>query len=261
MTSRNLLRPLNRAVLRMIPIGAVKAMNRGLRSLAAGGHWLQQELQWRVAKHPPEWYDHFCDQHWRWAVSRNPMSWERGIIGLLGMQPGARVLDLCCGGGFFANRFFSTRAAHVTSVDFDPEAIKHARRNFKAPNVDYLCADIRTAMPQGTFDNVAWDAAIEHFTEEEMTNILANIKSRLTPEGILNGYTIIARPDFKGHEDHEHEFATREELAGLLKRYFKNVLILSTGYSDQFEKRDNLYFFASDGPVPFCDSWPSVLRA
>ena len=246
--------------MRLVPIGLVQATNRRLRAMTAMGHRFQQELQWRVAKHPPEWYDHFCDQHWRWAVSRNPMSWERGIIGLLGIKPGARLLDLCCGGGFFANRFFSTRAAQVTSVDFDPAAIRHAKKNFRAPNVEYVCADIRTAMPQGSYDNVTWDAAIEHFTEQEMDQILTNIKSRLVPDGILNGYTIIARPDFKGHEDHEHEFATREELANLMKRHFKNVLILSTGYEDQFEKRDNLYFFASDGPVPFDSGWHDVLR-
>lgn len=235
-------------------------MNRGLRAMTAMGHRFQHEMQWGIINHPPEWYDHFCDQHWRWAASRNPMSWERGIIGLLGIKPGARVLDLCCGGGFFANRFFSTRAAHVTSVDFDPDAIRHAKRNFQAPNVEYLCADIRTGMPPGSYDNVTWDAAIEHFTEAEMDQILANIKSRLVPDGILNGYTIIARPDVKSHEDHEHEFTSREELANLMKRYFKNVLVLSTGYEDQFEKRDNLYFFASDGPVPFDSGWPYALR-
>jgi 2-polyprenyl-3-methyl-5-hydroxy-6-metoxy-1,4-benzoquinol methylase len=263
MKTRRILKPVYHALLpaiRLIPVGLVKSLNHGLRAVTARSHWFQQELQWRIAKHPPEWYDHFCDQHWRWAVSRNPMSWERGIIGLLGMRPGARVLDLCCGGGFFANRFFSIRASQVTSVDFDPQAIRHAKKNFRAPNVEYLCADIRTGMPQGTFDNVAWDAAIEHFTETEMAQIITNIKKRLTPEGVLNGYTIIERPGFKGHDDHEHEFANREELATLLKQYFKNVLILSTGYQDQFEQRDNLYFFASDGAVPFDPSWPSALR-
>jgi 2-polyprenyl-3-methyl-5-hydroxy-6-metoxy-1,4-benzoquinol methylase len=263
MTAKKILKPFYHAslpVLRLIPIGLVQGLNRGLRALTAQSHRLQQMLQWRIAKHPPEWYDHFCDQHWRWALTRNPMSWERGIIGLMGMRPGARVLDLCCGGGFFANRFFSTRASQVTSVDFDPNAISHAKKNFHAPNVEYVCADIRTGMPNGTFDNVAWDAAIEHFTEVEMAQIITNIKNRLTPEGVLNGYTIIERPGFKGHEDHEHEFASREELAVLLKKYFKNVLILSTGYQDQFEQRDNLYFFASDGAVPFDPSWPSALR-
>jgi hypothetical protein len=39
-------------------------------------------------------------------------------------------------------------------------------------------------MPEGIFDNVIWDAAIEHFTEEEIDGIMKNIKARLKPNGI-----------------------------------------------------------------------------
>lgn len=243
-----------------IPLPLVKFVNRTLRATAAQTHKLQFKIEWGGVKHPPEWFDHFIDQYWRWKRSSNPMSWERGIFGLMAMKPGCRVLDLCCGGGFFAHHFFSTRASKVISVDFDPAATKHAKRYFHAPNVEYHCADIRTDMPKGEFDNVVWDAAIEHFTEEEMDGILNNIKQRLTPNGVLNGYTNVARPDGISHADHEHEFASREELATLLQRYFKNALIISTDYKDEFETRGNLYFFASDDAVPFDPNWGNFLR-
>lgn len=56
----------------------------------------------------------------------------------------------------------------MVACDFDPKAIWTENRKNKAPNIDFVLADIRTDMPQGTFDNIVWDAAIEHFTEEEL---------------------------------------------------------------------------------------------
>ena len=153
-------------------VPAVKAFNRMMRRLVGFGHKLAvRGVKWRVDP-SPEWYDHLMFQYWLWPVSRNPMSWERGIFSMVPMQNGCRVLDLCCGGGFFAHHFFSSRASKVISVDFDPEAIAHAKTNFHAPNVEYRCADIRTDMPDGIFDNIVWDAAIEHFTLEETAKLL-----------------------------------------------------------------------------------------
>jgi len=36
-----------------------------------------------------------------------------------------------------------------------------------------------------------WDAAVEHFTETEITSLMSRIKAVLTPSGTLSGYTII----------------------------------------------------------------------
>lgn len=240
-------------------LGALKAMNRLLRRVDAAGHKLQFEAEWRVTP-VPEWYDHLIDQHWKWHFTRNPLSWERGVMGMLAMKPGCRVLDLCCGGGFFAHHFFSSRAASVVSVDFDPSAIAHAKRNFNAPNVDYRCCDIRTDMPAGEFDNVVWDAAIEHFTEQEISAILANIKQRLAPSGMLNGYTLVEKPTGKSLVHHEYEFKSKEELASVLKKVFKNALVVESTSHDAIEDRHNLYFFASDGMLPFDPGWKSAVR-
>jgi SAM-dependent methyltransferase len=90
-------------------VPAVKAINRLMRRLVGYGHKLQFEAEWRIDP-TPEWYDHLIFQHWLWHLSRNPMTWERGIFSMLPMKNGSRVLDLCCGGGFFAHqilkRFF-----------------------------------------------------------------------------------------------------------------------------------------------------------
>jgi cyclopropane fatty-acyl-phospholipid synthase-like methyltransferase len=86
------------------------------------------------------------------------------------------------------------RVGSILSVDFDPKAINHARKHFRAENVTYELADIRTQMPEGIFDNIVWDAAIEHFTETEIADLMSNIKKRLTPTGILSVFTSTPSP-------------------------------------------------------------------
>ena len=168
------------------------------------------------------------------------------------MRQGARVLELCCGDGFNAHHFYSIRAGSIVSVDFDPEAIRAAQRNFEAPNVAYRVADIRTQMPEGTFDNIVWDAAIEHFTEAEIRQLMTAIKSRLTRGGVVSGYTIVEREAGKSHHEHEYEFKSKEDLLRLLQPYFRNVRIFETIYPS----RHILYFFAGDADLPFDEAWP-----
>jgi SAM-dependent methyltransferase len=240
-------------------VRVLKAYNRLMRGLVGVGYKLQFEAEWRIDP-TPEWYDHLIHQYWLWPISRNPMSWERGVFGMLPMTNGCRVLDLCCGGGFFAHHFFSSRASSVISVDFDPVAIAHAKRNFRSPNVEYRCCDIRTEMPEGAFDNVVWDAAIEHFTLDESEKLLRDIKTRLGHKGILSGYTIVEKVTGKSLSHHEYEFKSKEELAEFLKRYFVNVLVFENISRDLFEERRNLYFYASAGSLPFDREWQGGVR-
>lgn len=248
-----------RLVRRCNLVPAVKAFNRAMRSLVGVGYKLQFQAEWRIDP-TPEWFDHLIHQYWLWPISRSPMSWERGVFSMLPMKEGCRVLDLCCGGGFFAHHFFSNRASSIISVDFDADAIAHAKRNFRAPNVDYRCADIRTNMPDGTFDNIVWDAAIEHFTLEETAKLLLDMKQRLGSNGVLSGYTLVEKPTGKSLEHHEYEFKSKEELADILKRHFANVRVFENISKDKFERRHNLYFYASDGQLPFDVDWPSMVR-
>jgi hypothetical protein len=141
-----------------------------------------------------------------------------------------------------------------------PAAIAHAKANFHAPNVEYRCADIRTDMPEGSFDNVVWDAAIEHFTEEEIGQILKKIKERLAPDGNLSGYTLVEKATGKSLSYHEYEFKSKEELAAVLKKYFDNVFVFENVSRDYLEERGNLYFFASDGVLPFDLDWSQQVR-
>jgi SAM-dependent methyltransferase len=168
------------------------------------------------------------------------------------------VLELCCGDGFNSRNFYSLRSRKVVACDFDPLALKTARRKNSAPNVEYLLADIRTDMPGGAYENIVWDAAIEHFTPEETDKLLQDIHARLAPGGILSGYTIVERASKeKMLTHHEYEFKNKEDLLRFLAPRFQRAVVFETIY----ESRHNLYFFASDGPLPFDPEWPHAVRS
>lgn len=244
----------------LLPVGPILVLNRALRALVSACHRLQFLRQWRLAAQPPHSFDPFIDLYWRWNLTRNPMSWERGSFGLLAMKPGCRLLDICCGEGFYTHHFYSSRAGAIVAIDYNSKAITHAQRNFPAPNIEYVCGDIRTDLPKGPFDNVSWDAGIEYFTRDEIDGILSAIKARLTPEGILSGYSV------RGTDDDDHKVSlgqkfgasSPEALYQVLAQSFRNVTILRTAHTDPFQERTNHYFFASDGPLPFGENWPDL---
>ena len=89
-------------------------------------------------------------------------------------------------------------------------------------------------MPEGKFETIIWDAAIEHFTLDEIAKILEDIKSRLADDGILSGYTIVEKADgTKSLSHHEYEFQIKGELLRLLSPYFRNVTVFETEYPDR----------------------------
>jgi SAM-dependent methyltransferase len=245
-------------------VGVSQQISRISRGFAKVTHRFQFWVEWGVDN--PEYFDHYLDQYDTWGSTRNSLSFERGVYSNLAIQAKMgvsnegrlpRVLELCCGDGYMAHLFYSLNSSEIVGVDFDPHAISRAKRVHNAENIEYVCADIRTDMPQGNFENIIWDAAIEHFTETEIDKIMNSIKSRLSEDGILSGYTIKedhSSGEFHLHQ-HEYEFHDKEDLARFFKPYFKNIQVVETVYPN----RTNFYFYASDGFLPM-DS-PSVLTS
>lgn len=226
----------------------LKTLNRGLRRFSAMTHYFQYVLEWGV-RPVPGWFDHYLDLHYLWHKTRTPLSWERGIFNLLAISEGAKVLELCCGDGFNAYYFYSIRASCIVALDLDAEAIQSAGRYYVAPNLHYAVADIRTQMPDELFDNIVWDASLEYFTEAEIEQLMRDIKARLGVDGVLSGYSIVQN---YRHDEHKYIFRSKEDLLGFLQPYFRNVRIFETRYPS----RHNLYFFASEGGLPFDAEWP-----
>lgn len=210
--------------------------------------------QWGLGT-PPEHFDHSIDLHWKWTKTGASYWLERGVFGGLALK-GGDVLELSCGDGFNAKHFYADRSRSVTACDFDPAALKTARAKNAAANVRFVLADIRTDMPEGQFSNVVWDAAIEHFNHNEIGHILGEVKRRLEPGGILSGYTLAEKDDGRAHlHTHEIEFSGMADLKALLTPHFANVRVFETVHPE----RHNLYFWASDGEVPFAPGWARAI--
>lgn len=237
-------------------LGILKSMALLSRNLTQFMHEVQLKFEWFIPP-VPEWHNHFNDQFYQFRKDRNPLWTERGVFNLLAMKDQAKVLELCCGDGFNAYHFYSVRASSIISVDFDQNAITHAKRYNQVHNVEYRLCDIRSEMPEGKFDNVIWDAAIEHFTQDEIDNVLKSIKERMTNEAILSGYTLKENEAGKGLIYHEYEFKSKEDLLRFFTPYFKNVKVFETIYP----WRHNFYFYASDGILPFDTSWEKQIRS
>lgn len=236
--------------------GVFGAEARIAAAWAARAHRRLFRAQWAM-KPEPEWFDHSIDLYAQWLADRNPMWLERGVFGGLALK-GGDVLELACGDGFNTRNFYSLRSRRVIACDFDATAIDTARRKNGAPNVEFRLADIRSAMPEGAFDNIVWDAAIEHFTPAEISSIMGSIKARLRPGGVLSGYTIV-EPEHGGKHLHTHEYEFRDmaDLHRFLAPHFKHVKVFETVYPT----RHNLYFWASDAVIPFAPEWSGQFPA
>lgn len=221
---------------------------------ASSAHRRLMDIQWYLPPQP-EFFDHQIDLFYQFLARRNSLWVERGVFSSLTLR-GGRVLEIACGDGFNARNFYSLRSERVVACDSDPKAIRTALKKNSATNIEFLLSDIRTEMPEGKFENIIWDAAIEHFTSDEIEKILDGIKLRLTDDGILSGYTIVEKADgIKSLSHHEYEFKSKEDLLRFLSPHFRNVTVFETVYP----KRHNLYFWASDGILPFGPGWSKAV--
>jgi SAM-dependent methyltransferase len=221
-----------------ILVPSLRRLNAGVRALSSGLHHLQYRLEGLLLS-SAEWFDHEIDVHWQWVARQRYMFLERGVLNTLVIRPGASVLEVCCGDGFYAHRFYAERAGQVLAVDHNQAALRHARRFHGRPNIEYRACDIRQGVPQGPFENIVWDAAIPHFTQAELATILRSIHGALVSGGVLSGYTEITPDEYSYNK---LRFDGPEDLADLLAREFPHVAVFETPGAE----RRNLYFFASD---------------
>lgn len=191
---------------------------------------------------PPEWFDHRADLY-LWPELRRPLWVERGVFSREVMRPGCRVLDICCGDGFFPFAFYAGTAEHIDAVDRDETAIAHARKWHSLPNLTFHRADVvADPFPGTNYDVVCWDGAIEHFSAEQIRAILEKCAAVLSkPDGILCGYTMIERDDGPSHPDHQHEFTSSKQLEAVIRSVFPHVGTIETVYPE----RHNVYWRAA----------------
>lgn len=108
----------------------------------------------------------------------------RQMISWLGLPPGAKVLDLCCGMGRHSMAL-AEAGYEVTGVDLSEVLLREAKRNDPEGQVTWHKADMRELPLTGGFD-----AVVNLFTsfgyfkrDEEQVKVLREVARMLKPEG------------------------------------------------------------------------------
>ena len=101
---------------------------------------------------------------------------------LLGLEPGAEVLDVACGHGRIANRL-AERGAVVVGVDADPFFLAKARE--AGSSAEYVEGDMR-ALPfaDASFDAaLLWFTSLGYFDDDGNRAVLRELRRVLRPGG------------------------------------------------------------------------------
>jgi SAM-dependent methyltransferase len=100
------------------------------------------------------------------------------------LGPGQRALDLGCGNGMITEYLSDASLAHITGLDYIPEAISQAVRRTagKSERLAFMLGDInQLELPNGSFD-VIFSIDSIYFSDDYAATLLA-LKSALTPTG------------------------------------------------------------------------------
>ena len=168
--------PVKKAIRLLINAGSALFINESVMRLAElylrRYYAYDTQRLWGGPHPPPEWFDHRADLY-LWSEHLNPLWVERGVFSREVMFEGCRVLDLCCGDGFYPYHFYVKIASHVDAVDRDPTALAHARKWHSHPRISYIQLDVVTGQFPGIdYDVITWDGAIEHFSMDQIRIVL-----------------------------------------------------------------------------------------
>ncbi len=200
--------------------------------------------------------DHFINQYLLMSALKRTWWVEGPVFCGLGIERGARILELGCGTGYFTEIFFSPFASEIVAVDIDPRAIEIARRCHQAKNIRYDVIDFRETLPKGPFDVVVWTPTIFAYTPLEVDRLMVKLREVIMPNSRLCGWTFVEAE--KPSEDILwYDLAS---LGSRLKKYFKNVRVFERTHTTIQPPRDVMFFYASDGPLPFDEGWSHGLR-
>jgi SAM-dependent methyltransferase len=151
----------------------------------------------------------FNEERWDGAVRQ-----VDSIVELLDLQPGSKVLDLCCGPGRHALEF-ARRGFEVAGVDRTLEYLDEAKKRSadEGLSATFVQSDMREYVKTD-----AYDVAVNLFTSfgifddiEDDRRVLRNMHSSLKPGGsfIIDtiGKELVAR-DFKSRDWHRESDGT-----------------------------------------------------
>jgi SAM-dependent methyltransferase len=220
------------------------------RNIAYNAHNLKLFCDFQV---PPAsvYTDHYLNQFFLMSAMKRTWWMEGAAFCGLAIEQGSRILELGCGTGYYSDIFFSPFASEIVAIDIDPRAIETARRLHPARNIRYEIMDFRERLPEGPFDAVVWTPTIFAYGPDDVDKLMTRLRNVMAKDARLCGFTCI-EADRPGPLILWHDM---KSLAERLKRYFANVRAFERVHPTVQPQRHELFFFASDGPLPFDPEW------
>jgi SAM-dependent methyltransferase len=178
---------------------------------------------------------------WREEIVGDPRrEWEDELAARL--EPGARRLELGCGGGTPETRRLAERFA-VTGVDISPRQVERAKAAI--PEAKFVCADFtELELPAGSFDAVCAFYVFNHVPRELLAPLLASIHGWLVPAGwLLTAFGQSDNPGWTG------EWLGAETFFASFPPEVNSRLVREAGLA--IERDEVVEFVEPEGPVQF----------
>jgi SAM-dependent methyltransferase len=238
----------------------VRTVARGLEHAVWGGRTRERLLvallrqhyasllrrRWSDPDRAPHFFDHRIGAFEFATGAGTPFGYYRGYFTAELIRPADRVLDIGCGDGFFARRFFSPKCSAVDAIDIEPDAIAHASRYNRAENITHILLDaVNERFPADHYDVVVWDGGLGHVTPKGTERVLEKIRDALAPDGVFVGSESLGREG----EDHLQFISSLEDLCALLERYFPHVLVRALQYELPLLTRREAFWRCGLNPV------------
>ncbi|MFG0450523.1 class I SAM-dependent methyltransferase [Shewanella sp. yb_14] len=147
----------------------------------------ESKIPWNDADFSQRMLENHLSQEHDWA-SRKLAVIERQVDWLYSqLAPGAKVLDLGCGPGFYT-QLLAKRGFCCTGVDFSPASIAYAQQQAQAAglDIDYQLLDVRSYRPTKKFDFIMMTfGELNVFSAADAKSLLKDCANWLTPNGKL----------------------------------------------------------------------------
>ncbi|MEL4422000.1 methyltransferase domain-containing protein [Shewanella algae] len=147
----------------------------------------ESKIPWNDADFSQRMLENHLSQEHDWA-SRKLAVIERQVDWLCSqLAPGAKVLDLGCGPGFYT-QLLAKRGFCCTGVDFSPASIAYAQQQAQAAglDIDYQLLDVRSYRPTKKFDFIMMTfGELNVFSAADAKSLLKDCANWLTPNGKL----------------------------------------------------------------------------
>lgn len=147
----------------------------------------ESKIPWNDADFSLRMLENHLSQEHDWA-SRKLAVIERQVDWLCSqLAPGAQVLDLGCGPGFYT-QLLAKRGFCCTGVDFSPASITYAQQQAQTAglDIDYQLLDVRSYRPTKKFDFIMMTfGELNVFSAADAKSLLKDCANWLTPNGKL----------------------------------------------------------------------------